>query len=134
MKTKIQKVLNLGNFFQISESCNNSLKYNLKRPSLLLLNNIYTDWLQSVHAKTFKHMPVFTQKKFIEPKHTLPLCYIENKLIEYDENTALEHSKGDFIPKLISQVNLNIVVPQQDITQYFIQWQRYRKYWWSSVS
>ncbi|CAH2037531.1 unnamed protein product, partial [Iphiclides podalirius] len=29
---------------------------------------------------------------------------------------------------------LTIVVPMQDVMPYFVQWQRYRKYWWSSIT
>ncbi|CAH4029434.1 unnamed protein product [Pieris brassicae] len=33
-----------------------------------------------------------------------------------------------------SKLNFTLIVPKQDVMQYFFQWQRYRKYWWSSIT
>ncbi|CAG5059669.1 unnamed protein product [Parnassius apollo] len=40
----------------------------------------------------------------------------------------------DDIDLKTSELCLNLVVPSQDIMQFFMQWQRYRKYWWSSIT
>lgn len=134
MKPEIQRVLNLRNYFRISKSYTNLMTYHLERPSVLLRNNIYINWLQSIHSKIHKNMPIFTCKKYLNDNQPLPFGFIINDFKNYDKTTlTIGQYNEEFAPKE-SEIELNVIVPQQDTIQYFTQWQRYRKYWWSSVS
>lgn len=135
MKTEMQKVLNLTKFFSLHPSTNSAILYNFTKSSLIFLHNIHISWLQSINTKTSRHLPVFTVEKFTEGnKKTLPYGFIANHVIKHDDSTVLEHDTDDCAPKNKSQLQLNLIVPHHTSMQYFIQWQRYRKYWWSSVS
>ncbi|XP_063824871.1 DNA polymerase subunit gamma-2, mitochondrial [Ostrinia nubilalis] len=135
MKTELEKVLNLRKFFTINKSTNTTIIYNLSKSSLLFLQNIYISWLQSVCTKTNKHMPVFITKKYAEDHiQDQPFGFLENHVIKYDESAVLHHDIEDCAPKNTSLLQLNMIVPHHTSMQYFIQWQRHRKYWWSSVT
>lgn len=135
MKTEMQKVLNLTKFFSLHPSTNSAILYNFTKSSLIFLHNIHVSWLQSINTKTSRHLPVFTVEKFTEGnKKTLPYGFIANHVIKHDDSTVLEHDTDDCASKNKSQLQLNLIVPHHTSMQYFIQWQRYRKYWWSSVS
>lgn len=136
MKSRIQAILNKKHFFNIISSDNNSAKYTLEIASQILMKNIHINWLQYLHAKTQKSMPVFIQKtldftQFQDAK--APFGIIQNNNFEY-KNAILEHHFNEYVPEKKSCLNFSIILPKEDLMLYFIQWQRYRKYWWSSVS
>lgn len=130
MRSEIHKVVNLHRFFNIKKLTNSIVKYSLEKPSKILLQNVHSNWLRSLHSKTHKNITVFLSSQY--KVKTIPFGYIIQKLPEYHE--FLEHDLNDCMPKKKSELKFNLVIPEQDIMQYFIQWQRYRKYWWSSVS
>lgn len=130
MRNEICKVVNLQKFFNIKKSTNSIVKYNLEKPSQILLQNVHSNWLQSLYSKTYKNITVFLSSPSRVKK--IPFGYISQKLPEYSE--VLEHDLNDCTPKRNSELKFSLVIPEQDVMQYFIQWQRYRKYWWSSVS
>lgn len=130
MRSEIHKVVNLHRFFNIKKLTNSIVEYNLGTPSQILLQNVHSNWLQSLHSKTHKNMTVFLTSQCKVKK--IPFGYITQKLPDYGE--FLEHDLNDCAPKKQSELKFSLVFPEQDIMQYFIQWQRYRKYWWSSVS
>lgn len=135
MRSEIQKILNLNKFFNILETTENRIKYTLEKPCRVLLDNIHTNWLCSIHAKTHKYVPVFLNKKLTESsKEEIPYGFITHKKHEYDHQSVLEHNPSTCRHMQESFLKFNLIVPEQDVMQYFIQWQRYRKYWWSSVS
>lgn len=113
----------------------NSVKFNLKQPSQMLIKNIHMNWLQYIHAKTHKKMPIYLNESSNKLKN-IPTGFgtIKENVHDYDENTALEIHFSNCAPIKKSILKLDIIVQQQDALQYFIQWQRYRKYWWSTVS
>ncbi|CAG9786207.1 unnamed protein product [Diatraea saccharalis] len=134
MKNKFKTVFSMAKFFRIINSTDHSIAYNLKESSILLLNNIYYSWLKTIYLKIPKNMTIFTSKKNFGYKYPgLPYGIIESNFKRYNENTLIEQPL-DLIPKLDGRLILRILVPQHDSLQYFIQWQRYRKYWWSSVT
>ncbi|KAJ8728101.1 hypothetical protein PYW08_016486 [Mythimna loreyi] len=59
---------------------------------------------------------------------------IEQELEEFDKNKAFEALFSTFSPLKKSLLKFNLMIPKQDAMQYLIQWQRYRKYWWSCIS
>lgn len=130
MRNEIHKVVNLHKFFNIKKSTNSIVQYSLEKPSQILLQNIHSNWLQSLYSKTHKHITVFLSPQCKVKK--IPFGYITQKLPEYSE--LLEQDLNDCTPNKRSELKFSLVIPEQDVMQYFIQWQRYRKYWWSSVS
>lgn len=130
MRSEIQKVVNLHKFFNIKKSTNSIVKYSLEKPSEILLQNVHSNWLQSLHSKTHKHITIFLNSQCKVKK--IPFGYVTQTLPQYSE--CLEHDLNDCMPKEKSELKLSLIIPEQDVMQYFIQWQRYRKYWWSSVS
>lgn len=130
MRNEIRKVVYLHKFFDIKKSTKSIVQYSLEKPSQILLQNIHSNWLQSLHSKIHKHMTVFLSSQCKVKK--IPFGYISENLPEYSE--LLEHDLNDCMPKKRSELRFSVVIPEQDVMQYFIQWQRYRKYWWSSVS
>ncbi|KAM3964414.1 LOW QUALITY PROTEIN: DNA polymerase subunit gamma-2, mitochondrial [Aphomia sociella] len=134
MKIEIQRILNM-NFFKIVQTTKHSIHYIYEKPCRMLMQNIGVNWLQFINTKTQKHMPVFINKNLaLRSKEQLPFGFISSDNIEYDEKTIIEQRLNEFTPRKQSKFNFNIVVPQEDVMQYFIQWQRYRKFWWSSVT
>lgn len=137
MQSEIHRVLKLKSFFNIISSDSVTTKYSLRESSRMILNNIYYQWLSSIWQKTDKHFPIVmtkseTQVKF-EPK-TIPIGYTKNIMQPYQDDYVVVHNTSDFLPKQRSTLMLNILMSETDIMQYFLQWQRYRKFWWSSVS
>jgi hypothetical protein len=137
MRGELQRVFSMNNFFKYLKAADDNIEYNFKLPSILLINNVYSSWLQSVFSKTHKSMTIYTQRKhclYNGKAPSLPYGYLNNNIINYNETILIEHQIEALKPKTSSQISLNVFVPKQDSMQYFIQWQRYRKYWWSSVS
>lgn len=130
MRSEIRKVVELHKFFNIKKTTDNVVKYSLEKPSEILLQNVHINWLQSLHSKTRKHMTVFLSSQCNVKK--TPYGYISQKFPEC--NNFYEHDLNDCMPKQKSELKFSLVIPEQDVMQYFIQWQRYRKYWWSLVS
>lgn len=131
MKSKIEAILNTKHFFNIISSTNNNAKYTLAKPSQTLMKNIHVHWLRYLHAKTQKFMLVYDQKSYSNAK--APFGVIHNSNFEY-KSAILDHNLNEYAPEQKSILNFSIVLPKEDQMQYFIQWLRYRKYWWSSVS
>lgn len=136
MRTQIDKVLKLQNFFTLKECCKTSVKYSLNKSSQLVLHNIYKNWLQSIYAKSHQNFPVYLSKKISELKETKSKYYgyIDHCVPKQVNEISIGNDNENFTVSNNSVLKLTIVIPQRDINQYFIQWQRYRKYWWSSVS
>lgn len=137
MRTEIYKLLEMKQFFTLLKAKDNKncIKLNLQEPSQLLIKNIHANWLLYNYAKSDKHhTPVFINNSHLKlQKFPSVYGFIKQELQMYDKNTALE-LQLDLSPLKKSLLEFNLIVPQQDIMQYFNQWQRYRKYWWSSVS
>ncbi|XP_075973443.1 DNA polymerase subunit gamma-2, mitochondrial [Anticarsia gemmatalis] len=135
MKTEIQKLFNLKHYFRIVQSNKNNVTYSLKEPSQMLIKNIHVNWLQYIYSKTYKEMPVYVNGARNKLEST-SLLYgsIEQNIPEYSEDTIIDHNLCDSNLKNSSQLQFDLIFPQQDAMQYFIKWQRYRKYWWSSIS
>lgn len=136
MQNKINRLLTLKNFFNIQSANNNIVHYSLTEPSKVILHNIYEKWFSSIWQKTDKHFPVFLNSSIIDikNKNTVPMGYIHNSLYDHDSEPLLKHNTNEFLPHQVSRLSLNVILPQSDIMQYFLQWQRYRKFWWSTVS
>lgn len=133
MKTEIHKIASLAKFFTIKNSVKTKTVINLEKPSRILLQNIYSSWLKSIHGKTAHHFPVYLDKDAALKSQKICYGYIKPQSIDINE-VLLEESLDDYKPCNSVELKFNLVVPQQDVMQCFIQWQRYRKYWWSSVS
>ncbi|XP_045771652.1 DNA polymerase subunit gamma-2, mitochondrial-like isoform X2 [Maniola jurtina] len=133
MKTEIQKLTSLAKFLNLKHSVITKTVISLEQPSKILLQNIYTSWLKSIYSKTVQHFPVYLDKD--EALKSQKFCYgfIKPQSIDIDE-ILIEHRNNEYEPKNRVDLKLHLVVPQQDVMQYFIQWQRYRKYWWSSIT
>ncbi|XP_026488244.2 DNA polymerase subunit gamma-2, mitochondrial isoform X1 [Vanessa tameamea] len=133
MKTEIQKLLTLQKFFKNVQTCRNRITVDLEKPSKILVQNIHHSWLRSINGKTTHHFPVYFDKTIADKyaktyygiinQHSCDVNQIvyEEKEIEYDVHNKV-------------QLKFDLMIPQSDVMQYFIQWQRYRKYWWSSVT
>lgn len=137
MKTEVKNLIKLVHFFKIAQCNDSSVIYNLKQPSLMLIKNIHMNWLQYIHAKTHKHLPVYLNNSYKKLKEPLSsFGFIKQDSQDFNEGKILKYNfKDDYCTKT-SNANLRfyLMVPQQDAMQSFIKWQRYRKYWWSSVS
>lgn len=131
MRSKIQAMLKTKHYFNIISSTNNSAKYALEKPSQILMKNIHINWLHYLHVKTQKSMLVFNQKPITDIKP--PFGVIQCSSTE-NKSAILEHNLNKLAPNIKTILNFSIVLPRDDQMQYFIQWLRYRKYWWSSVS
>ncbi|KAJ0177167.1 hypothetical protein K1T71_007176 [Dendrolimus kikuchii] len=66
--------------------------------------------------------------------NVLPFGTITAQLPDYSNETILDHRLGHYAPENDTQIEFNIVLPHHDIMQQFVKWQRYRKFWWSSVT
>ncbi|XP_013143646.1 PREDICTED: DNA polymerase subunit gamma-2, mitochondrial [Papilio polytes] len=133
MRTDVLKVIHLNNFFNITKSNDKIIKYSYKEASKILLHNIRIRWLQFIHAKTSQHFPVYLS----EPKTKMlnknqPYGYIHQIVPQLDK--VIEYNVEEMGTKTTSELCFNMIIPTQDVMQYFMQWQRYRKYWWSSVT
>lgn len=133
MRTDVLKVIHLNNFFNITKSNDKIIKYSYKEASKILLHNIRIRWLQFIHAKTSQHFPVYLS----EPKTKMlnknqHYGYIHQIVPQLDK--VIEYNVEEMGTKTTSELCFNMIIPTQDVMQYFMQWQRYRKYWWSSVS
>ncbi|VVC93713.1 unnamed protein product [Leptidea sinapis] len=117
----------LHEFFTPKEKLKDKYIYKIETPSKIMLTNIYINWLHSMNTKS--NCPIYLNNDVIKD---VPYGYVEQStnvipvLIEAD-NTCETY-------KAITQLVFNLTVPRQDIMQYFVQWQRYRKYWWSSIT
>lgn len=134
MRSKIQTVLSKTQFFKIINTTNNSTTYILEKTSQILIRNIYINWLWYLHLKTHKLMPIYVQKpaQNLQNKISPPLGIICHNDLEF-VNRNFKYYFDD-PSKTEDVLQLKLIIPQQDFMQYFVQWQRYRKYWWSSVS
>lgn len=95
-----------------------------------MVHNIYISWLRSINAKVQSQFPVYLSS-FKKENHIYH-GFIEKKFNSYPEDIEINEEKLHIIDR--SKLKLNFTVPKQDVMQFFFQWQRYRKYWWSSVS
>lgn len=132
MKSQILKILNLNRFFKVLKTTEDTVRFRLEKPSKILVQNIHSSWLRFVNSKTHKHFPVFLNQTEIN-KENIPFGLISNKLPDYENLSVMEHNFEECAPNNF-KLHFKLIVPEQDEMQYFIQWQRYRKYWWSSVS
>ncbi|CAH0579050.1 unnamed protein product [Chrysodeixis includens] len=98
------------------------------------MRNIHENWLQCIYAKTHKQMPIYVSK-YMKRRHP-PAIFgtIKQDIQVYNDSRPLELNFNGEAPALRSELKLDLMVPKQLAPQYFIQWQRYRKYWWSSMS
>lgn len=135
MKVEFQKLLSLQKFFKIKQKTSNIIILRLEKPSSLLLQNIHYSWLKYIHVKTVNNFPVYLDKNVKPTKNNVP-CYgsIECHSTESIKEITIEPNDNMFCPQNTLDLKLKITLPQTEIMQCFIQWQRYRKYWWSSVS
>lgn len=132
MKTEILKVLNLKKFFHMINNNATKIDFTLLKPSQVLMKNIHVNLLRFTLGKTQKHMPVYLNRKTFELcDKNIPFGFIT---IDKQSTEILTHNLRSVYPEETSKLALNIIIPQKDIMKNFIQWQRYRKYWWSSVS
>ncbi|XP_026750680.2 uncharacterized protein LOC113511250 isoform X2 [Galleria mellonella] len=135
MKTKIQRILYMDMFFKVTQSTEHYVNYIYKKPSTILMTNIRINWLKYINTKTHKHLPVFINERTARKRNhqTIPFGILCHDHIRYNESTIVEHNLSDFAPNTQSKFNFKLIVPQEDVMQYFTQWQRYRKFWWSSI-
>ncbi|XP_046959480.1 DNA polymerase subunit gamma-2, mitochondrial isoform X2 [Vanessa cardui] len=133
MKTEIQKLLTFQKFFKNVQTCRNRTTVDLEKPSKILVQNIYHSWLRSIHGKTNQHFPVYLDKaiadKYAKTYYGIinqQSCDVNQIVYEEKEDECDVHNKV--------HLKFDLMIPQSDVMQYFIQWQRYRKYWWSSVT
>lgn len=135
MKTNIYKVFNMEQFFRVMQINEQGVRFTLKEPSQILMKNIHENWLQYIYARTHKQMPIYVSK-YMNTKEQPPSVFgtIKQDVQVYNAHRALELNFDGTAPALRSELKLDLMVPQQLAMQYFVQWQRYRKYWWSSIS
>ncbi|XP_014367618.2 DNA polymerase subunit gamma-2, mitochondrial isoform X2 [Papilio machaon] len=135
MRTKVLKVINLSNFFNIAKSNNKKITYTYKEASIILLHNIRARWLQFIYAKTSQHFPVYlNEHKTKTVIKNQPCGFIHQVVPQFNQEHLVEYDLENLSTKTTSELHFNMIVPIQDVMQYFMQWQRYRKYWWSSVT
>ncbi|XP_073945245.1 DNA polymerase subunit gamma-2, mitochondrial [Choristoneura fumiferana] len=134
MLTELQRIFSLQNFFKVTSTTKTHVNYNLKKPSKILIHNIYVNWLQSTCSKCSKMFPIFVNKSFDQLKaNNVPFGCI-NPCLPNDNDSSILHNLSHYAPEKETKLKLDLYVPTQDVMQYFIQWQRYRKYWWSSIT
>ncbi|XP_039753759.1 DNA polymerase subunit gamma-2, mitochondrial isoform X1 [Pararge aegeria] len=133
MKTDLQKLTSLAKFLTSKHSLKTKTVISLEKPSRILLQNIYCSWLKSIHGKTLQHFSIYLDKNIAQLSQKFCYGFIKPQSVDIDE-LIIDNSNDDFKPRNTIKLKLNLVVPQEDIMQYFIQWQRYRKYWWSSIT
>ncbi|XP_045448906.1 DNA polymerase subunit gamma-2, mitochondrial [Melitaea cinxia] len=132
MKAEFQKLLSLRFFFKKAQISKNKLTVDLEQPSKILVQNIHHSWLKSIHSKTV-NFPIYLDKNFAQKYAKTYYGFINQNTCNI--NNILYEEKGDeYNVENNVKLDFNLVVPKADIMQYFIQWQRYRKYWWSSVT
>lgn len=132
MKAEFQKLLSLRFFFKKAQISKNKLTVDLEQPSKILVQNIHHSWLKSIHSKTV-NFPIYLDENFAQKYAKTYYGFINQNTCNI--NNILYEEKGDeYNVENNVKLDFNLVVPKADIMQYFIQWQRYRKYWWSSVS
>ncbi|CAH2268957.1 jg15982 [Pararge aegeria aegeria] len=90
-------------------------------------------------ANILRNASVTEDDYFVAPQGNIPLHEVQPEIIKSQKSVdidelIIDNSNDDFKPRNTIKLKLNLVVPQEDIMQYFIQWQRYRKYWWSSIT
>ena len=140
MRTELNKLFLMKPFFTILQLTDNSssvcVSINLKQPSHLLIKNIHANWLRYNYAKSEKHhLPIYINDATSKTKQFPTVCGIINQELQvYDKHKLLELQLNNLTPLKKSLLKFNLLVPEQDAVQYLIQWQRYRKYWWSTVS
>ncbi|XP_032520973.2 DNA polymerase subunit gamma-2, mitochondrial-like [Danaus plexippus] len=128
----IKKLFSLNKYFNI-KTFNDKTILVLNKPSKILSENIYLSWLTSINSKTNQTFPVYIGKDASQKNKEKHMGYIEPIIPKLDEIT-LQNDGAEY--KLLENVKckFNIIFPHEDLMQYFIQWQRYRKYWWSSIT
>jgi hypothetical protein len=134
MRTELHRIIHLKNFFKVVSSSSNYVTYNYKKPSKVLLHNININWLMAICAKSTKHFPVFVNKDIEDLKDKVPPFGVIRPHTPDQNDSCVKHSLSEYAPENKTNLHLDLFVPKQDAMQYFIQWQRLRKYWWSSVS
>lgn len=132
MKINTEKLLLLEKFFSIQES-SSKLILHLKTPSTLLFQNIHYSWLKSIYEKSCNYFPIYLTKNTARTNNKESCGFICHHTTDNIKKIELNCKDNDLLPKNTLNFLLNVIVPQPDIMQCFIQWQRYRKYWWSSV-
>lgn len=136
MKTELFKIVQMKHFFKIVNATENSISYSVKKPSIILIKNLYVNWLRFLLSKTQnKEIPIFLNKFPDQFLHTKPYFgFIKGKFPLYDEKMIQILELVNLDPEYHSVCEFNLILPNTDIMQNFIQWQRYRKYWWSSIT
>lgn len=122
----------MKNFFKISDATSDNIKYSLKTPSILLAQNVYVQWLQSLWLKANKHFPVYINKEL--GTHKLPFGMINTQGPNCEEDKTINHDLNKYTPQDKTSLQFKLFVPDNENMQNYIHWQRYRKFWWSSVS
>ncbi|XP_022831132.1 DNA polymerase subunit gamma-2, mitochondrial [Spodoptera litura] len=136
MKIEVERLAQMRHFFNILQISDKSVKITLNKPSKLLMKNIHTNWLKYNHVKADKHqMPVFLNYRSPNIAY-VPSVYgvIKQDIQNYTKDMVLEMDLNTGNPLKKSMLRLDLFIPQEEAMQYLIQWQRYRKYWWSSIS
>ncbi|XP_059045403.1 DNA polymerase subunit gamma-2, mitochondrial [Achroia grisella] len=136
MKTEMHRILNMPMFFKVIQSTEHNVKYIFKKPCIILMSNISLHWLKYINTKTQKHMPVFINENLVQNQknQTLPFGILSHNHINYNTDTLVEHNLNSFTLNTQSEFNFKLIIPQENVMQYFTQWQRYRKFWWSSIT
>ncbi|KAJ2945948.1 hypothetical protein O0L34_g4865 [Tuta absoluta] len=97
-----------------------------------------------------KNAAVVDDDYFVAPPGNIPLHEVEiedkeqspQKLTKNAKNKVTLEEQGKHFELDLERcstkekldLKFNLIVPKQDTMQYFIQWQRYRKFWWSSIT
>lgn len=136
MKIEIEKLVRMKQFFNILQISDKNVQVILNKPSKLLMNNIHKNWLKYNHLKADKHqMPLYINYR--SPKIAyVPTVYgvVKQDIQHYTKDMVLDIDMLTGKPMKKSMLKLNLFMPQEEAMQYLIQWQRYRKYWWSSIT
>lgn len=134
MKIDMQRLLLLQKFFQVQQESSRKIILHLKLPSTLLLQNIHYSWLKCIYDKSSNHFPVYLNRNVTKACKERNYGFISHHTTANMKNIIIECKDDKYLPINMLNFQLNVIVPQTDIMQCFIQWQRYRKYWWSSVT
>ncbi|XP_053608079.1 DNA polymerase subunit gamma-2 [Plodia interpunctella] len=136
MTNNIRNILKIRNFFRILETKECTVRYIVEKPGRLLMQNIYCNWLRYINTKTSKYMNLFSDIKYFQEtkKISLPVGCLNCTIPDFNNNITIEYNLSEYTHVNNLKLDCNIYVPKQDVMQYFIQWQRYRKFWWSSIT
>lgn len=133
MKSNLQTLLNRKHFFNIISTTNSTTEYTLAEASQILLKNIYINWHQYLNTKTEKVMPIYLDNASKHDESKLPFGLIKHIQPDF-KNKIFKHDLNEFTSLNKTVLDFTVKIPRAECMRYFTQWQRYRKYWWSSVS